>query len=231
MTKNSPQLPSDLEHTIRRNYTNDQRSNAGSISMEEAIAIASVIYRYRPQFTLEIGFASGSSAAAIIATKKHLNIVKPHVVLDPYQVTHSNSVGVRYIRELGFSEDIVIVEELSEIYMSKLIDKEVCDLVLIDGGHTSGQAMVDAYFADRSLKAGGIVVIDDIFMKTTAKSVNYLVEECGYSVINTRTSNLSLLRVLRRSARLGIKYAFTHTFFGTDAIAVMQKKRDFRGGY
>lgn len=115
--------------------------------------------------------------------------------------------------------------------MSKLIDKEVCDLVLIDGGHTSGQAMVDAYFADRSLKAGGIVVIDDIFMKTTAKSVNYLVEECGYSVINTRTSNLSLLRVLRRSARLGIKYAFTHTFFGTDAIAVMQKKRDFRGGY
>src|SRR5277367_4490851 len=83
MTKDSSQLPGDLEHTIRRNYTNDKRSNGGSISMEEAIAIASVIYRYRPQFTLEIGFASGSSAAVIIATKKYLNIVKPHVCVRP----------------------------------------------------------------------------------------------------------------------------------------------------
>ena len=224
-------VPPELERIIRDNYRKNRLSQTGAVSLEESIVIASAVYRYKPQLTLEIGFASGVSAAAVLAAKAFANISEAHIVVDPYQNSHSNSVGLKYVDELGYSERLILVNELSENYLPRIVADKKFDFILIDGGHSSGQAMVDAYFADRCLHLGGIVMIDDIYMRSTANSIRYLVDECGYEIIRSNNKRPSFIRIARRSARLGIRFALAHTFRSTNALAILRKSREFFGGY
>jgi len=225
-------LPNDLKEIIEQDYNNNPYTSGTSLSLQEVLTIASLISEFKPQRTLEIGLAHGGSAAAIIASKKYFDIKDIHCAIDPYQKTHSDSRGLDVIEKLGLSNLLDWVEDWSEKYLPKVVETGIYfDFILIDGGHGLGQAMVDAYFADRLLQVGGFIAIDDIYMKTTAESIKYLVKECKYEIVNCQPNLRNLIRFPKISARLGISYATDLLSKSVDALVVMRKTQEYYGGY
>lgn len=221
-----PDLDAALAERIASDYGRNPHTQDTSVSLAEANAIARCVAGFKLERTLEIGLAHAGSSAAIIAAKRHAGFQTKHVALDPYQRSHSESRGLEVLQALGYADDLDYREEFSERYLPA--STEVFDFILVDGGHGLGQAMVDAFFSDRLLRIGGFMAVDDIYLKTTAQSLRYLIDECGYRVING--APIKPLRALRHGARLGYDYA-RMVAPSVDGLAILQKTRDYRGGY
>ncbi|MES2699263.1 MAG: class I SAM-dependent methyltransferase [Pseudomonadota bacterium] len=211
---------------VAADYAKNRYTAGTSVSLAESLAIAACVADNRLERTLEIGFAHAGSAAAIIAAKRSNAIFNRHIVLDPYQISHSGSRGLEVIEELGYSDDLDFNEVPSEEYLPRCAG--TFDFILIDGGHGLGQAMVDAFYCDRLLKIGGYMAVDDIFMPSTAHSLRFLIDECGYKVIPSGPSRP--LRQLKYSFKLGVSYA-SKLGRSTEGLAILKKTRDYRGGY
>jgi len=48
------------------------------------------------------------------------------------------------------------------------------DFIFIDGWHTFDYTLIDFFYADKLLKVGGIIIIDDALHKGVEKSVKYI---------------------------------------------------------
>lgn len=179
-----------------------------SIKKTECYLLYNVIKKYRPIKTLEIGFALGASAVGIIAGKVDSNIQEKHIVLDPFQKIASNNVGLLGITDLQLDSKLVLLEKYSEIFLSELSEKkEYFDFIFIDGNHTIGQAVTDAFLADRILNTKGIIGIHDSLLFSTAASIKYLLLEKGYSLISKNIISLrSMGRQVKYVRKLGVWY-------------------------
>ncbi|MEH1789728.1 MAG: class I SAM-dependent methyltransferase [Nostoc sp.] len=227
-----PNLPSKLKAIIESDYANNPYTSGTSVSLPEALVIASVIDAFKLSQTLEIGLASAGSSAAILAAKSYGGCINSHIAIDPYQKTHSEGKGLKVLEKLGYIDRLEWVENLSESYLPEAIkSKKKFDFILIDGGHGLGQSMIDAYLADRALRVGGFIAIDDIYMKSTCNSIKFLTSECGYDVVDCRTTVLNFPRLLKHSFRLGFSYAKMMVSRCSDSLVVLQKVKDYYGGY
>ncbi|BCL35197.1 class I SAM-dependent methyltransferase [Nostoc sp. MS1] len=227
-----PRLPLELQQTIERDYANNPYTSGTSVSLSESLVMASLVNHFQLASTLEIGLASGGSAAAIIAAKSYFKCNDLHIAIDPYQKTHSGSTGLRVIEQLGYIDHLEWVEDLSEFYLPKVIlSEKKFDFILIDGGHGLGQSMIDAYFSDRLLRIGGFIAIDDIYMISTCNSIKFLINECGYQVINSRLGLPNIPRLIKHSLRLGFNYSSTMSSKCSDALVILQKVKEYYGGY
>ena len=227
-----PNLPPELKAIVERDYTNNLYTSGTSVSLNEALVISAIVYGFKLSLTLEIGLASAGSCAAILAAKNYFGCLDLHVAIDPYQKTHSDGKGLEMLESMGYIDQVRWIENSSESYLPKAIESEKkFDFILIDGGHGLGQSMIDAYFADRILRVGGFLAIDDIYIKSTCNSIKFLTDECGYDVIDCRTNLLNVPRLIKHSFRLGFGYAKMMVSKCNDALVILQKQKDYYGGY
>jgi len=224
--------PSELITIVKNNYDSNPYTSGTSVSLAESLVIASLVNEFKLSQTLEIGLASGGSCSAILAAKEYCGCIGSHIAIDPYQKSHSDSKGLKVLENLGYNDKVEWIECSSEIYLPKAVEsKQKFDFILIDGGHGLGQAMIDAYFADRILKIGGYIAIDDIYMKSTRNSINFLVKECGYNVVDCNTAIPNFLRIIKHGFYLDFNYARTMVSKCVDALVILQKVQDYYGGY
>jgi predicted O-methyltransferase YrrM len=124
--------------------------------------------------TLEVGCAYGASSLAIcsgIAGREGAR----HVIVDPHQAEQWHGAGVALLRRAGI-DFFELIEAPSEFALPRLAQEaaETFDFVFIDGWHTFDHTLVDIFYADRLVRPGGFVVIDDATMPSVAKAVSYL---------------------------------------------------------
>jgi predicted O-methyltransferase YrrM len=232
MTLTLPTPPKNLQDAVEQCYKSNPYTSGTSLSLQEVLVIASAIAEFKPERTLEIGLAHAGSTTAILTAKKHFALDGIHYAVDPYQKTHSASRGLEVLEKLGFNESFQWIEDWSENYLPQAIEAgELFDFILVDGGHGLGQAMVDAYFADRLLRIGGLMAIDDIYMETTCQSIKYLVNECKYEILNCQPSLYNVLRFPKISRRLGASYAKDLLSKSVDGLVLLRKTQDYHGGY
>jgi len=80
--------------------------------------------------------------------------------------------GVRFI--IGKSQD----------YLPSLdLGGKRLDLALIDGSHTFPIPIVDYFYIDANLKVGGILVVDDLFIRSVGTLHKFLLTEPAYELI------------------------------------------------
>jgi predicted O-methyltransferase YrrM len=119
-----------------------------------------------------------------------------HTLIDPNQSGKWKNIGTSNLTRAGF-KNFELLETGSEFALPKLLQQEAdfFDLIFIDGLHTFDQVMVDLYYANRLLRAGGYIVIDDCSWYTVAKALAYFVQYPAYKIAGQSEETSTLKKI------------------------------------
>jgi predicted O-methyltransferase YrrM len=169
-----------LIENSRRFFIKDKNESTevkihSAIKKDEGKNIQKIIKKYKFKKCLEIGMAFGISTSYILLSNKNVSLMS----IDPYQKdkTQWNSMGLKLIKELELDERHHYIPEKSYISMPKLLStygEEYFDFIFIDGWHTFDYTLIDFFYADRLLRIGGVILIDDALHKGVQKFIKYI---------------------------------------------------------
>jgi predicted O-methyltransferase YrrM len=124
--------------------------------------------------TLEVGCGFGLSSLHIcLATRKRVGA--SHTIIDPFENTHFDGIGIRYLEEAGI-DFFDLIEVKSEFALPRLLEEKEgqFDFIFIDGWHTFDHTLVDCFYATRLLRVGRYLVIDDVSLQSVRRVVDFL---------------------------------------------------------
>ena len=125
--------------------------------------------------TLEIGCAYGLSSLHIC----HALAGRPgarHTIIDPFQHTQWDGVGVRHLEQAGV-DFFRLIEQRSEFALPEVLAADgegKFDFVFVDGWHTFDHTLLDCFYATRLLRVGGYLVIDDLMTRPVHRAADYV---------------------------------------------------------
>jgi predicted O-methyltransferase YrrM len=75
------------------------------------------------------------------------------------------------------------------------------DFIFIDGAHRFDDVVVDFYLADKVLKVGGLMVLDDTWMASVASVANFILANRAYEIVEQKSPKMVALRKVADDAR------------------------------
>ena len=165
------------------------------ISMNEGLFLQEMITNLQPSNSIEIGCAYGISSLFICEA------LRPnrgrHTIIDPYQSSYWDSIGILNIERSGFAHMVRFIPERSDHSLPTLnANGETFQFAFIDGDHKFDDVFVDFYYIDKMLDVGGVIVLDDIGYSSIRKVCRYILTNLPYKVIGPKPGNPSWKRRL-----------------------------------
>jgi predicted O-methyltransferase YrrM len=160
--------------------------------------------------TLEIGCAYGLSSLHICSALSTRSSPQ-HIILDPFQNTQFHGIGIANLERSNFNF-FKLIEEPSEFALPAIAKAQPhsFDLIFIDGWHTFDHTLLDLFYANRLIKVGGYIVVDDCGMAPVSKAVSYIANYPAFEIkaqsqrAKTVTSAMKqIVRILIPSAIAG----------------------------
>ena len=146
----------------------------GNVNKPEGTFIYKFVKNHKLTRCMEIGFAMGLSALHICQAFEDYLDDTPHLFsIDPFQDTKWKCAGVANIKNAGFSNYHTWIKDKSYSAMPKFLNMEPFDFIFIDGWHTFDYTLVDMFYADRLLRIGGYLLIDDALHNGPKKAIAY----------------------------------------------------------
>jgi predicted O-methyltransferase YrrM len=159
--------------------------------------------------SIEIGFAYGISALAI--TEAIANNNGKHLIIDKFENSDWEGVGLELIDQAGYSDKIEFREEFCYRVLPKLLEEgRKFNFAYIDSTKQLDWLMVDFFYIDKLLVKNGIIVFDDVTFPGIRKLLRYISQFPDYKVYDTFPENkkvslkrkaLSLLNLLPRKEK------------------------------
>jgi predicted O-methyltransferase YrrM len=150
--------------------------------------------------TLEVGCAFGLSSLFICSALQGRNGAF-HTIIDPYQNTRWDGVGIRNLEEAGY-RFFTLIEGKSEVALPQLLEKDEgqLDFIFIDGWHTFDHTLLDCFYATRLLRVGGYLAIDDVNWPSVRRAVDFLSNYPCYDLYGSvdNKTKLSWKKILMR---------------------------------
>jgi predicted O-methyltransferase YrrM len=166
------------------------RTAHSAISREEGEFLQEMIRSARPQVSVEVGCAYGISSLYICEALREVNAAK-HIIIDPYQHSVWEDVGLANLRRAGYADIIDFHEVFSYQYLSRLTEERVTiDFAFIDGAHTFDYVLVDFFLIDKLLRPGGIVILDDLLYPSIRSVCQYVLSNLHYKCIGPKLGEL-----------------------------------------
>ena len=175
----------------KRSFTNRQGEQIAfnsETSTGQCLFIADIVERNDCRKTLEIGFAFGMSALAILeaVSKKSGR----HCIIDPFQHSEWGGNGLDLVNQFGFSPFLEFHEDYSYRVLPKFIDEgRRFDLAYIDSTKLFDWLMVDYFLIDKILKIGGFLILDDTGYYSVRKLSRFIAQLPHYSVYGQYPAN------------------------------------------
>ncbi len=163
----------------------------------ECMYLMNLINKYNLKKSLEIGMAYGISAAWINKYTKN------HTCIDPFQEAQWDNMGKK------LNPKVKLIEEVSYLAFPQLIEEEF-DLIYIDGFHTFDYTLIDIFYADKLLKIGGFVIIDDVKLKGVNECVNYIKKNYKHFKPIPSPSTQACFRKIAEDLRLSDPQGWKH---------------------
>jgi len=161
----------------------DSEFKRSAVSREEGNLLRCLAAKAQVRRTIEVGFGNGVSSLYICSALQGKEGVQ-HTAIDPFQTSDFHGRGVANLRGAGI-DFFRLIELPSEVALPQLLhDGERYDLALIDGLHTADQTMVDFYYLDRLLRAGGFLVFDDVNARAVNKVARYASTYPNYRLVD-----------------------------------------------
>lgn len=164
-----------------------------------------VIKTLRPKVGVEVGLAFGISTLYILESWKEVGGHKL-IGMDPAQHdNHWRGGGLHNIHEAGYESLYEFHENASQQVLPALVGGgQRIDFAFIDGWHTFDHTLIDFFYIDQMLSAGGIVVFDDVGYPSIKRVCDFIVTNRAYEVFDSvrlpieNTSNRRLKHTANR---------------------------------
>ncbi|MGH7837135.1 MAG: O-methyltransferase [Candidatus Binataceae bacterium] len=159
--------------------------SARSLTAERGNFLSILCEREGARSVLEIGMAWGLSTLCLLrALVANGASAGAHVVIDPFQTTDFHRAALASIRRLGLASMVEFHEELSELALPKMVARKRCfDFVFIDGNHRFDGVFLDAVYANRLLRPGGVMAFDDSWSDPVFLACRFLETNYGYAPV------------------------------------------------
>lgn len=110
---------------------------------------------------------------------------------------------VELISQYAASKDISMsrvqfVNEPSDTFLPRNTD-DGYDMVLIDGKHAFPWPLLDWFYTAEKLKQGGLMIIDDVAMKSVSVLTNFLKTDTAWSQITNVSANTFVFKKMKPS--------------------------------
>jgi len=153
------------------------------ITKEEGEFMLNIIKNNHLKKSIEIGCAYGISSLYICSGSAQADKTL-HTIIDPFQ-RDWHYIGIENLKRAGF-KSFELIEELSEIVLPKLLEKKKkFDFCFIDGWHTFDHVMIDFFYLNRMIDAGGVIVFHDVDMPGINKLIRYILNYPSYELIGS----------------------------------------------
>jgi predicted O-methyltransferase YrrM len=154
--------------------------------------------------TLEIGMAWGLSTLYILEALADAHPdASCHVVMDPYEGERFHDGGLGAVRDAGAEQMLEFYREPSEIVLPRLLERgRQFDLVFIDGDHRFDGVFVDAVLANKLLKPGAVMVLDDAWFDPVFLTCKFLESNYGYELIGEVKGRGDTAQAYREAPRI-----------------------------
>ena len=144
-------------------------------------ALTRVVRENNVMCAVEVGLAYGTSALAIL---EGLGVDGKLISLDPFH-EQLGRVGKILINQSTRAADHELVELPDYLGLPRLIERGiVADLVYIDGMHTFDYVALDAFYADKLIRPGGIIGFNDCGFRSIHKFLKYFVNHRHYEELD-----------------------------------------------
>jgi predicted O-methyltransferase YrrM len=189
---------------------------AGWCSREKSLVIARTVLQERPKICVEIGVFGGRSLIPCAAALRHIGegaiygieAWSPNVAIEnptneanddwwsKVDFTRIKQEFFRFVAATNLTQHVRVVEAPSN-RVASLFDQ--IDYLHIDGSHSIVNAAEDVILYARKVRAGGIIIFDDINWQSTAPARALLDALCEtVTVLKDPESGLDICAVLRR---------------------------------
>ena len=175
-----------------------------SIKVNEAREIREIIRQFGFKKGLEVGLAYGMSANYILSSTDSITLTS----IDPFQETDYDNMGLENLRSNGLLKRHKYINEFSEFALPELIRKgESYDFIFIDGDHKFEGALIDFFYASRLIENGGLIVFDDLWMRSLILVKRYIeTNRNDFEIVNLNSSNLFAFKKRGNDTRDGMHF-------------------------
>jgi predicted O-methyltransferase YrrM len=163
--------------TIPNGHT---KTFTGTVSLDEALEIASKVVELRPEATMETGVAYGLSTLAICLALK-ANGKGIHYGADPDQRTVHEMAAVELLRQHEVSDRFRLLEGPAHKMLPGVPDR--IQFAFVDGWHTFDCKLIDFFLTDKLLDSGGVVGFHDCQWASTQRVLRFALSNRKYRLI------------------------------------------------
>jgi predicted O-methyltransferase YrrM len=153
---------------------------------------------------LEIGVAKGGSTVALAQAVKTIG---GHLTgIDPCQLEEHGSAAMKLLEKYALLDAFTLIPRPTHLAAPSLIETGTrFDFVFIDGMHSFEYKMLDAFYGDRLLRDGGLLVFHDLVFQSTKKVFRLLETTGRFRPIRTPSLRVTWLRRGRNSVVATLK--------------------------
>lgn len=156
--------------------TQDGKGLPASMRTEEYDRLQQLLDELRPEQSLEVGMANGTSTVVICETLHRLGRGR-HTAIDPFQSAAEgwNRQGIEAVHRAGVEAYLDLIEDFDYLALPRLVEqKRRFDFILIDGWHSFDYTFLDIFYADLLLREGGVLAIHDTDWPAVYKACRFL---------------------------------------------------------
>lgn len=135
-------------------------ANIGHLNINQRNFLINILLKLKPEYCLEIGFATGRSCITILASAKPKKFISIDINLDYLE----NGRKLAALFEKKYKNLKIIESDSQSILIKSFFQKEFpngIDFIFIDGGHKYNIVYNDLQNTYFKLNKNGIMVIDD----------------------------------------------------------------------
>lgn len=147
------------------------------IKSEEGIFLKKIVMLKNLNKIAEVGMAFGISSMYITEGLKRNNKNGSLISIDPFQTEQWKDNGVKLLKSIKLDKYHKLIQKKSYIALPELIEKygeKSFDMIFIDGWHTFDYTLVDVFYADKLVKVGGYIIVDDVLHFSVKQSIKYI---------------------------------------------------------
>lgn len=157
--------------------------------------------RLRPELSIETGLAYGYSTLFVLGSMKREGYGH-HMALDPYQFTSYAGVGTTQAAHVGMQDRFTFLEEDSATGLARLASEgRRAQWIFIDGDHRYDGVMLDFVLGARMLDVGGVIILDDLWLKSVSKVAKFVRRNRPDFVQEKVPANLAVFRKVAEDER------------------------------